>query len=258
MRASLVAAAVALLAGCTLDERYLVDGAVLQLAVAPPLATRVDATHRVVGDIPVAIECASPPTRDEGAIYRGVVDGPAGRWSFSTKEPPRRDGLACDDPAALDEAAEAVAMRYRKSRAALPAVRELSGERVWVRQGTLLLDTRMPHGAKVSVSAGAPNVPRIIAGSAGAFGAILVGVGALLFSQSSLCGKAMDCALGSLGRDGAITAIAGGGIFLAVAAVLALVSGSFHPQEIPAHLEDHYYYRLPLSPPPALDDRVHP
>lgn len=250
--AGLLAVGGLIVAGCTSSGRYLVDGDLLRLVSGlPPLAVRTGKTSRTVGAYStVQLECLEPGDTVEPATYRVEVEGPAGTWRTITPGPTRTDGLPCDEPHVLDEVAEMMALRYRTERGAVPAERADDHKQVFLSPPTLRLETRDPTpDGRISVEAGATNVPYILANILGGVGTALLTLGIVFTAADGSCGGDISCPIG--GSDAVL-----GNAFLAVGAATLVGAGLVAlfglvrpPQEVLAGRSDRLYFALPRATP---------
>jgi hypothetical protein len=248
MRSLAIVLVCAAAGGCTSESRYLINANLIPLIEAPPpLAKRTSRHRREIGPMEVDVRCYSPGSAELPALYQGWVNGPAGVWQFSANGPARADG-DCNSPGALDEAAEHFALRYRKTRGAVPATRE-SGEYVFVSQRALRLDTRKPApGGQVEVRARALNYAYLTASVLAGWGlGNSVGGSVLLARTSDSCfGNSLGCA-----ADGKTELTAGigllilGSLSLVTALLTQIIGTTRESAEVAPLLPDYYYYEPP-------------
>ncbi len=224
-----------LAAGCTVSDRYLVDGERLgQLDRWRPGVERIGDHRRRVGDATVEVACAGPPARCDAVVtsgrrqWEGRLDGPAGD---------------CRDSALLDEMAAQAERRFRFGRSAIAATRERDGAEVQLRLDAIDFATVEPRGdGDVAVVArGRPSLFEAGAIVAGVGAALTIVGGVLLGAAqtSPSCDGASACVLD--GFYGAMFVTAGG-IALVAGGLLALFGLGQHPQEAPANSRALLYF----------------
>jgi hypothetical protein len=255
MRTVALLACASLSAGCSTGGRYLVDAQLMRLLDAPPpLATRLPDGRRAVGHATVEIDCTGQG--EDPPLYRGAVEGAGGRWQFDTRGPVRPGGACTSE--AIDEMAEQMALRYRKARGAVPAVREEDGTSVYLDETKLQMDTRQLRGDQISVEARGTNSARLTAAIlAGISVPYLVAGGVLLALSQSPCSgaDAFGCSVSSgFDKTTGETAIVIGATLAVMASISLWASLSKHPQEVAPDRSDKIYFGIPSrkpTPPPA-------
>jgi hypothetical protein len=252
MRWGAIVVGVAALSGCASEDRYVVDGAMLEQIGRPPAPELINVGMRRVGDLVVQIACDAPL-----GTYSGTVAGGAGTWQFEGVTWPEADPVACNSRDALDRMAAHVASLYIYRRGALEARRRSDGARVHVRLNAFDFSTLRKSGESTTVVArGRSRLwwPLL--------GLVPVGVAALGGGLSLLTSKLQACDQHNLGDllgcqlgpgiapiwGGLLTAL--GAIALATSIVLVPLAVGDRPEEVSAHSASLIYF----SPKPSSSE----
>ncbi len=252
-----LAIAMAILSGCMAEDRYVVDGAMLDRIARPPAPELVNVGMRRVGDLVVQIACDEPL-----GTYSGTVAGSAGTWRFKEVTWPEEDPGPCNSREALDRMAAHVASLYVNQRGALAVRRSSDGAKVYVGLNAFDFSTLRTNGGSTTVIARGrsplwwPPVGLVPSGAAALGGGLVLLTKGFETCNQHDFGELVGCQLGpgiAPIWGGVFTAL--GAIALATSIILTPLAAADHPQEVQAHSSRKIYFAPEPAPrPPPRDE----